>query len=305
MSPKNHPNPPTMSEDPAPDPYVAGPVERFGRRMKMEYVGMASVYAVVALLFFGALAPWSQLAATAGTFFLFLGLKKKTRDHLCGSFLLFAAAAVARQPLALAEWAVPYLLFGACVYAMEGYLEKRRGRIYWLPLFLGLWSATDSSWLLGLIFVAFYLADPRAERPGLRRRLAALAAVSAAVGVLGALSRTRAVAAALWPLPESRLPLDFPQTILLLAIGIPALACLVVYWRRLAWPHRLNTLFFGVLAPWDGRFAALFGMVAAVLLAATVFRQSIDSSRLRPAFKHAEWYFFWLVLAVAVWAIAS
>ena len=46
-------------------------------------------------------------------------------------------------------------------------------------------------------------------------------------------------------------------------------------------------------------------MAAAILLAATVFRQSIDSPRVRPAFKHAEWYFFWVVLAVAVWAIAG
>ena len=163
--------PPATTATPTPADYTPDAVERIGRRMKMEYVGMASVFAVIALLIFGALAPWQRVAATAGTVFLFLGLKKKTRDHLCVSFLLFAAAAVAREPLRLAEWAVPYLLLGACVYALEGYLEKRRGRIYLLPLIFGLWSWVDFSWLLGLVFVAFYLADPRAELPGSRRRL--------------------------------------------------------------------------------------------------------------------------------------
>jgi len=42
------------------------------------------------------------LAATAATYFLFLGLKKKTRDHICTSFLMFAVAAVA-----LAMWLFP------------------------------------------------------------------------------------------------------------------------------------------------------------------------------------------------------
>ena len=45
------------------------------------------------------------------------------------------------------------------------------------------------------------------------------------------------------------------------------------------------------------------GWSAAVLLAATVFRHSIDSDRARPFFKHAEWHFFYVVLALAIWAV--
>lgn len=45
--------------------------------------------------------------------------------------------------------------------------------------------------------------------------------------------------------------------------------------------------------------------VAAVAGAATVFRRSIDSDRVRPFIKHAEWHFFWWVLALAVWAVLS
>ena len=50
--------------------------------------------------------------------------------------------------------------------------------------------------------------------------------------------------------------------------------------------------------------AALAAMVAAVALTATVFRLSIDSDRLRPWFKHAEWHYFWYVFAIALWALA-
>lgn len=72
--------------------YVPGPLERFGRKLKVEYLGMASVYSIIALLYFGDLASWYEtLLATLGAFFLFLGLKKKTEDHLVGSLVLFAA----------------------------------------------------------------------------------------------------------------------------------------------------------------------------------------------------------------------
>ena len=70
-------------------------------------------------------------------------------------------------------------------------------------------------------------------------------------------------------------------------------------------PHRWNTLFFAFLAPWDGRLAALFAMAAGVLLCATVFRDSVDSTNLRPFFKHFEWHYFWYVFIIAVWAYLS
>ena len=37
--------------------YEPGPVEVYGRRLKMEYVGMASVFVVIATLIYGGL-PW-------------------------------------------------------------------------------------------------------------------------------------------------------------------------------------------------------------------------------------------------------
>ena len=67
----------------------------------------------------------------------------------------------------------------------------------------------------------------------------------------------------------------------------------------------LQPLLFAPLAVWDVRLAAMAAMVAAVTLTATVFRLSIDSSRLRSYFKHAEWHYFWYVFAIAVWAIAD
>jgi hypothetical protein len=81
------------------------------------------------------------------------------------------------------------------------------------------------------------------------------------------------------------------------------LAVTFAYWGRLIAPHRINPLLFAVLAPWDIRLSAAFGMVGAVVMAATVFRHSIDSERLRPFFKHAEWHFFYLVLVLALWAV--
>ena len=86
-------------------------------------------------------------------------------------------------------------------------------------------------------------------------------------------------------------------------IALVVVVVLASYWRRLILPHRINPLIFAALAPWDIRLTAMFGMSAAVLLAATVFRHSIDSDRARPFFKHAEWHFFWWVLALAVWAV--
>ncbi|MCX5879465.1 MAG: hypothetical protein NTY44_10190 [Deltaproteobacteria bacterium] len=155
--------------------YIPGPFERFGRRIKVEYLGMASVYSIIALLFFSDFSSWYKtILATLGAFFLFLGLKKKTEDHLVGSLVLFAAVSIAQGPIRFSEWVVPYLLFGLAVFIMEGYRERRPTRIYVLPaLFLG-WSLADSSWWLGLVFAALYLAFHRAEKPHLNRTFGAI-----------------------------------------------------------------------------------------------------------------------------------
>jgi hypothetical protein len=81
---------------------------------------------------------------------------------------------------------------------------------------------------------------------------------------------------------------------------VAAALSLTFYWGKLTPRHRLNAPVLGALAAFDRRVAALFGMAAVVLLAATVFARSIDSDRWRPLFKKAEWYFFWVVLATAV-----
>ena len=43
-------------------------------------------------------------------------------------------------------------------------------------------------------------------------------------------------------------------------------AVVIAYWKRLIEPHRINSVVFAALAPWDVRLTALFGMAAAVLL---------------------------------------
>jgi len=48
---------------------------------------------------------------------------------------------------------------------------------------------------------------------------------------------------------------------------------------------------------------ALFGMASMIVWSATIFRHGIDSDRLRPYTKHAEWYFFPLVFAAAIFVI--
>jgi len=47
----------------------------------------------------------------------------------------------------------------------------------------------------------------------------------------------------------------------------------------------------------------MFAMVAAVLFSASIFKLSIDSDRIRPYIWHAEWHYFYLMLALAVWAV--
>jgi len=283
--------------------YVPGPVERFGRKLKVEYLGMASVYSIIALLFFGDFPSWYKtILATLGAFFLFLGLKKKTEDHLVGSLVLFAAVSVAVGPIGFSEWVIPYLLFGLTVFIMEGYRERRPTRIYALPaLFLG-WSLADSSWWLGLVFAALYLTFPRAEKPQFRRLLSYMLIAGLLLGFSAHAIVDRSILAALQFYPEGHVSLDRTELEVLAAIGIPTFLCLALYWRKLVAPHRWNTILFALLAVQDGRLAALFGMVAAVLLCATAFRDSVDSPAMRPFFKHSEWHYFWYVFAIAVWA---
>jgi hypothetical protein len=286
--------------------YIPGLFERFGRRIKVEYLGMASVYSIIALLFFGDFSSWYKtILATLGAFFLFLGLKKKTEDHLVGSLVLFAAVSVAQGPIHFTEWVVPYMLFGLAVFIMEGYRGRRPTRVYALPaVFLG-WSLADSSWWLGLAFAALYLAVPRAEEPHVRRHLAYMVMLSLLLGFSAHALSYGSIGSSLQFFPSGHVALDRTGLEVLVAIGVPTLLCLALYWKRLVAPHRWNTLLFACLAPWDGRLAALFGMVAAVLLCATVFRDSVDSPTMRPFFKHFEWHYFWYVFAVALWAVLS
>ena len=275
-------------------------MERRGRKLKMEYVGMGSVFVVIFKSAFVSFPRASFSAiATIGVLFLFMGLKKKTRDHISCSLLLFIAAALAHSGVVHWNWFGPYALFGACVWAMEGYLEKRRTRIYSLPLVLGGFAALTPAWVLGLAFVAAYLLEPRSEFPGLRRRLALLVAVSGAVGA-GVTSYVGSVGG--W-----REPTVDPPSVALLALYAATASvtagCLWFYRSRLAWPHRVNAVLFGVLAAFDARIVALFGMASMIVWSATIFRNGIDSDRLRPFTKHAEWYFFPLVFAAAIWVI--
>ncbi|MEJ2580060.1 MAG: hypothetical protein P8127_00225 [Acidobacteriota bacterium] len=246
--------------------YEAGPVEVYGRRFKMEYIGMASVFIVIAVLIYGG-NPWrTSIVATFGSFFLFLGLKKKNRDHIMCSFLLFLAAAL-------------------------------------VPVILAIWAWIDAFWLFGLFFASTYLLFPRSDRPEARKRLVQTVPAAALTGAVAAAIRLLGPnpPAGYWP-SERLAPSMTHLACLLFAVAV-VLIVLAKYWRRIIEPHRINSIVFAALAPWDIRLAALFGMAAAVLLAATVFRHSIDSDRLRPFVKHAEWHFFYVILAVAIWAV--
>lgn len=282
--------------------YEPGPVEVFGRRLKMEYIGMASVFAVIAVLIYGG-QPWQRsVVATFGSFFLFLGLKKKNRDHIMCSALLFLAATLAR-PAVLADWTAPVLLFGATVFSLERYIEKRPRQVYGLPVILAIWGWLDGFWLLGLLYAVSYLFFPRSDRPGARKKLVQTVPAAALAGGIATTARLLGPYPPTDYWPGARIALS---SISLACTGFVVAAVLVVlavYWRRLIEPHRINPIVFSALAPWDIRLSALFGMAAAVLLAATVFRHSIDWDRARPFVKHAEWHFFYLVLAIAIWAL--
>jgi hypothetical protein len=279
--------------DNLPGLYVPDVVERTGRKLKMEYVGMASVFAVIALGSYAAAPSWGARAlATGGSFFLFLGLKKKTRDHLLTSFLMFAAAALAAPAVAAPGGAAPVFLFGACAWALEGYLEKRRNRIYTLPVILGSFAWVSPLWPAAACFVAAYLFEPRPEAPGLRRKLAIVAAVAALVVAAVLLARDAAPRLARAP--------DGALLGLTALVAVPVLLALVAYRRHLRWPHALGGVVFAAAAPVDEQLVGFFGIAGTIALAATVFRDSAGSSRWRHALKHAEWYFFWAIFVTAL-----
>ncbi|MBN1626586.1 MAG: hypothetical protein JW944_08675 [Deltaproteobacteria bacterium] len=276
--------------------------ETYGRKLKIEYLGMASVYTVIALYFFGGLPSLTlSIIAMMGSFFLFLGMKKKTKDHFSGSLILFLSVAVGWSPVVVSGWELQYMMFGFAVFAMEGYLEKRQYRIYLLPLLFFFWAYKDISWSLGFVFAAMYLTHPWSEKPGLRRRLMALIVISLVIGLLTSVIRYNYTEAyPLWSFQHGMLngrPLSVGCLIL---IYILTLVCMIKFLPETFMPHRLNIMIFCAVSGLDGRLAAVFAMVAAVFLSATMFRNSIYSDRLRPYFKHAEWYYFWVVFAVAL-----
>ena len=276
-----------MSETTAGGPaYVPDGVEKFGRKFKMEYVGMASVFLTIWLLNF------ENVAALLAMFFLFVALKKKTRDHLVTSFLMFAAAALAVPAVAAGDFAVPFALFAMLAWALEGWLEKRPGRIVTIPFVLAALGALTPLWPVGLVFVGAYVLQPRPDAPALSRKLTLLAAGGAVFTVVASFFVAR---------PDLVLQPPAPLSLVIwLAVAAPAALALAVFWRTLAVPHRINALVIGALAPFDERMIAVFGIAGTIVLAATAFRQSVESTQLRPHFKRAEWYFFWVILAVAV-----
>jgi hypothetical protein len=283
--------------------YEPGPVERYGRRLKMGYVGMASVFVVIAVVILGGL-PWLRsLGATTGSFFLFLGLKKKNRDHLMCSIHLFGAALLARPAVFHADWALPLLLFGATVFSAERYLEKKPLQVAFLPVILGVWAWFDGFWLLGLAYSAAYILCPRPDRPGATKILVRSVICGAAAGLIVSAIR---LLGPVKPADYWLTPLVTPGQTQLVVVGGLVIAVLIViafYWRRLIVPHRVNPLLFAVVAPWDIRLTAMFAMVAAVLFSASIFKLSIDSDRIRPYIWHVEWHYFYLVTALAIWAV--
>jgi hypothetical protein len=219
------------------------------------------------------------------------------------SLHLFGAALLARAAVFDADWALPLLLFGATVFSAERYLEKKPQQVAFLPLILGLWAWLDGLWLLGLAYTAAYILCPRSDREGATKILVRSVVGGAAVGVIVTAVRLIGTDSPARYWFGARIA---PVNTLLLAVAglvVATLVVIAVYRKRLIVPHMLNPLLFAALAPWDVRLAAMFAMVAAVLFSASIFKLSIDSDRIRPYIWHAEWHYFYLVTAVAVWAL--
>jgi hypothetical protein len=277
--------------------------EIYGRKLKIEYLGMASVYTIIALYFFGGFPSLSQsIIAAIGSFFLFLGLKKKTKDHFSGSLILFTSVAIGWVSVVIDGWFIQYMMFGFAVFAMEGYLEKRQYRIYLLPVLFFFWAYKDISWLLGFVFTAIYMTHPWSEKPGLRRRLLILLIISFVIGIATSIFRYNTTDVhAQWSFQYGMLSIWPPSVYFLILMYVLTLVCLIMFLSKTVMPHRLNTIIFCAVSGLDGRLACIFAMVAAVFLSASMFRESFYSDRWRPYFKHAEWYYFWVVFAVALY----
>ncbi|UCH36203.1 MAG: hypothetical protein JSV65_07580 [Armatimonadota bacterium] len=293
-------------------------VERLGRRLKMEYVGMASGFFVIFLLLLPAhpaaarsawaaswlsdawLFPspvWGAILATAGLFALFIGIKKKTEDHLSASFLLMATALTLRLGQGAPGAAVSVLCLGALLYAMEGAVESRRNRIFALPLVFWLWAQAHPAFLPGLVMLFAYLL-PAPGREVNRPRIAvvgALCALAACIHPLKAGVYPAAAQAMAW----GAVSVSHGQYLAAVSAGVIALLLVAVFGRTLLAAHRANlvlTAILSVVTP----YGVLFAPIVTVGLAATLFRKSIRFDDLRPTFKRVEWYYFWLILLVAV-----
>ncbi len=293
--------------------------EKLGRRLKMEYVGMASGFFVIFCLFLLArptdhetLSGWSAgwlpvslleptaagraLLAMLAFFELFLALKKKTRDHISASLLLLATALVVRLGVAGPGAAIALACLGLLLAAMEGSIEKRRGRVFFLPILFWIWAAAHPTFLVGLVVPLLYLL-PAPERQAQRSRIAALWATSALASCLHPLGPAACLAAARALFGAGSSGESPPLSGLVIAA--PALAVAVLFWRPMLPVHRsLLVLAAGVaFAPHS---ELVFVCLLPVSLAATLFRDSIHFDGIRPLFKRAEWYYFWAILAVAL-----
>jgi len=302
-----------------PSEHTPDAVEKVGRRLKMEYFGMASGFFVIFCLFrlappaaYEPLAGWSAgwlpapllepgavgraLLATLAFFELFLAVKKKTKDHICASFLLLATALVVREGVAGPGAAVALACLGFLLAAMEGSIEKRRGRVFIMPVLLWIWAQAHPTFLLGLAVPLLYL-PPAPERHVNRMRIAALWATSALACCLNPAGFAVYPAAARALSGSGVLAVGPP--IPAAAIGLPVLALALLLWRLLLPVHR-GLLFLAAAAAFIPASELLFVCLVAVSLSGSVFRNSIRFDAVRPLFKRAEWYYFWVILAVAL-----
>ena len=195
------------------------------------------------------------------------------------------------------------MLFGATVFSVERYLEKKPQQVAFLPVILGFWAWFDGFWPLGLVYSAIYILCPRTDRPGATKILVRSVIGGAVAGLIVTVIRLLVLAPPAGYWVANRIA---PTGWLLAAVAVLIVGVLIVitfYHHNLIVPHGINPLLFAALAPWDIRLTAMFAMVAAVLLSASIFKLSIDSDRIRPYIWHAEWHYFYLITGVAIWVV--